>query len=240
MKAPDVLAITARDHPILNTCHQICDEGFDTFLSNTEFVQDIIVTSLTESACKFISSFIKGLGGKKHMVRRMGLAIEEPDEDSLRKLLDWLIMLRNAERIKPGVLVLRVKLRRPTKSPPLFSPVGESWTITPKDEDLMTLNIVVGDERSSWKEFDRSMILDWEGRQQGTDRVLGACRASGMESVKDREIAWRKERRLWWEETRETMRQKLGSWLEPKPKGFGGFKNQVLELQRPRLLDGTA
>ncbi|KEQ90598.1 hypothetical protein AUEXF2481DRAFT_536164 [Aureobasidium subglaciale EXF-2481] len=245
-KVPDVLAITARDHPILNTCRQLSDEGFDMFLSSNEFVQDIIVTSLTESACKFISSFIKGLGSKKHMVRRMGLAIEEPDGELLKKLLDWLIMLRNAERIKSGVLVLRVKLRRPTKSPPLFSPVGESWTITPKDEDLMTLNIVIGDERGSWRDFDKSMISDWEGRQRGTDRVLGACRASGMESVKDREIAWRNERRQWWEATRETMREKLEFWLkvmrdlQPKPKGFGACKDQIPRAQKPRGLLGEA
>lgn len=238
---PDILAITARDHPLLNTCHQISNEGFDLFLGNNEFVQDILVTSLTTSACKFLSLFIKGLGDRVHLVRRMGLAIEEPDEDLLAKLIDWLIMVGIAERIRTGVMILRVKITRPTKSPPLFSPMGESWTIAPKDESLMVLNIVAGDERASWAEFEKSKELDWEGRQCGTDRVLDSCRAAGMESVKDREKAWREERRIWWEETWQTMRETYRGWLEVmddlkhRPKVVVGCGDEEMGFRRSRI-----
>lgn len=241
MKYPDILAITARDHPLLNTCHQISNEGFDLFLGNNEFVQDILVTSLTTSACKFLSLFIKGIGDRVHLVRRMGLAIEEPDEDLLAKLIDWLIMVGNAERIRTGVMILRVKLTRPTKSPPLFSPMGESWTIAPKDEDLMVLNIVIGDERASWTEFEKSKEFDWNGRQCGTDRVLNSCRAAGMESVKDREKAWREERRFWWDETWQTMRDKFQGWLEvmddlkQRPKVVVGCGEEEMGLRGSRI-----
>lgn len=241
MKYPDILAITARDHPLLNTCHQISNEGFNLYLSNNEFIQDILVTSLTTSACKFLSLFIKGIGDRVHLVRRMGLAIEEPDEDLLAKLLDWLITVGNAEKIRTGVMILRVKITRPTKSPPLFSPMGESWTITPKDEDLMVLNIVVSDERASWADFEKSKELDWEGRQCGTDRVLSSCRAAGMESVKDREKAWREERSVWWEETWQTMRQKYQGWLEVmddlkhKPEVVVVCGEEELGLRRSRI-----
>jgi hypothetical protein len=246
LKFPDVLAITARDHPLLNTCHQISNEGFDLFLSNNEFIQDILVTSLAASACKFLSLFIKGIGDKVHLVRRMGLAIEEPDEDLFAKLVDWLIMVGNCERIRAGVMILRVKLQRPTKSPPLFSPMGESWTIAPKDEDVMMLNVVVGDERSSWVEFDKSMALDWEGRQTGTERVLNSCRVAGMESVKDREKAWREERRVWWEDTWQTMREKYQGWLEvmddlkPRPKVVVGCGEEEMGLRRSRIMASQA
>jgi hypothetical protein len=228
MKFPDVLAITARDHPLLNTCHQISNDGFDLFLS------------------KFLSLFIKGIGDKVHLVRRMGLAIEEPDEDLFAKLVDWLVMVGNCERIRTGVMILRVKLQRPTKSPPLFSPMGESWTIAPKDEDVMMLNVVVGDERGSWAEFDKSMALDWEGRQTGTERVLNSCRVAGMESVKDREKAWREERRIWWEETWQTMREKYQGWLEvmddfkPRPKVVVGCGEEEMGLRRSRIMASQA
>ncbi|KAI4726262.1 hypothetical protein E4T49_06041 [Aureobasidium sp. EXF-10728] len=246
MRYPDILAITARDHPLLNTCHQISDEGFDAFLSNNEFVQDILVTSLTASACKFVSLFIKGIGDRVHLVRRMGLAIEEPDEDLLAKLMDWLIMVANAERIRTGVMILRMKLKRPTKGPPLFSPMGESWTIAPKDEDVMIMNVVVGDERASWAEFEKSKELDWDGRQRGTDRVLDSCRVAGMESVKDREKAWREERRVWWEETWQAMREKYRGWLEvmddlkPRPKVLVGCGEDELGLRRSKNVSRIA
>ncbi|KAI4765478.1 hypothetical protein E4T52_01726 [Aureobasidium sp. EXF-3400] len=223
MKHPDVLAITARDHPLLNTCHQISNEGFNLFLSNNEFIQDILVTSLTSSACKFLSLFLKGIEDRKHHIRKMGLAVEDPDETMFVKLMSWLIIIANCERIRKGVMVMRVKLKRPTKSPPLFTPVNESWTITPKDEDVMMLDVIVGDERASWAEFDKSMKLDWEGRQRGTERILKSCYDAGMDSVKARDKAWREERRAWWEETSHTIREKYQEWLEimddvtPKP-----------------------
>lgn len=241
LRYPDIHAITARDHPLLNTCHQIANEGFDLFLSNNEFIQDILVTSLTTSACKFLSLFIKGIGDRLHLVRRMGLAIEEPDEDLLAKLMNWLITVSIAERIRAGVMILRVKITRPTKSPPLFEPTGESWTIAPKDESLMVLNIVAGDEKASWTEFEKSKKLDWEGRQRGADRVLSSCRAAGMESVKDREKAWREERRVWWEETWQTTQEKYQGWLEimadlkHRPKIVIGCGDGEMGVRRSRM-----
>jgi len=241
MKHPDILAITARDHPLLNTCHQISCEGFEAFLANNEFIQDILVTSLASSACKFLSLFIKGIGDKVHLVRRMGLAIEEPDKDLFAKLIDWLITTANSESIRTGVMVLRVKLQRPTKSPPLFKPVNETWTIAPKDEDVMMLNIVIGDPRASWAEFDKSKKLDWEGRQTGMERVLKSCHDVGMESVKDRENAWREERRVWWEETWQDLREKYQGWLsvmddlKPRSRAVVGCGEGEMGLRRSKI-----
>ncbi|KAH0287652.1 hypothetical protein M436DRAFT_69337 [Aureobasidium namibiae CBS 147.97] len=211
---PDIWNITARNHPLLYTNHQISNEGFDFFLANNEFIQDILVTSLASSACKFLNLFITGIGERKHAVRIMGLAIEDPDEERFAKLLDWLIMFANVEKIRTGVTVLRVKLQRPTKSPALFTPVGEAWSITPKDEDMMVFNIIVGDAKASWAEFDKSKKSDWEGRQRGTQRILNSCYDVGMESVKGRESPWREERRVWWEETWQTIHEKFQGWME--------------------------
>lgn len=240
-RRPDILNITARNHPLLYTCHQVSDEGFDFFLANNEFIQDILVTSLASSACKFLNYFITGIGDRKHVVRKMGLAIEDPNEDQFAKLLDWLIMFSNAERIRTGVLVLRVKLSRPIKSPALFTPVGEAWSITPKDEDLMTLNIIVGDAKASWAEFDKSKILDWKGRQRGTQRILNACYDVGMESVKGREDPWREERRIWWEDTWEAVHHLFQGWMEvmdalkPRPMVPAGCGEEEMGFRKPKI-----
>ena len=238
---PDIWNITARNHPLLYTCHQISDEGFDFFLANNEFIQDILVTSLASSACKFLNYFVTGIGDRKHVVRKMGLAIEDPDEDQLAKLVDWLIMFSNAEKIRTGVLVLRVKVQRPTKSPALFTPVGEAWSIAPKDEDLMILNIIIGDAKASWVEFDKSKELDWKGRQRGTQRILNSCYNVGMESVKGREDPWREERRVWWDETWQTIHQKFQGWMEvmdalkPRPMVLARCGEEERGLQRSTI-----
>lgn len=213
-QSPDIWNITARNHPLLYTNHQVSDEGFAFFLANNEFIQDILVNSLAHSACKFLGYFIKGIGDKVHLVRRMGLSVENPDEDTFAKLADHLIMLANAARMRTGVMMLQVNLQRPTKSPALFTPVGEMWSISPKDEDLMPLNIIIGDSKASWAEFEKSKRLDWEGRQRGTERILDSCHSVNMESVKGREDPWREERRVWFEETWVTVHEIFKDWLK--------------------------
>lgn len=243
---PDIWNITARNHPLLYTCHQISDEGFDFFLANNEFIQDILVTSLASSACKFLNYFVTGIRDRKHVVRKMGLSIEDPDEEQFARLLDWLIMFSNAERIRTGVLILRVKIQRPTKSPALFTPVSEAWSIAPKDEDLMELNIVIGDAKASWAEFDKSKELDWEGRQRGTQRILNSCYDVGMESVKGREDPWREERRVWWEETWQAVHQKFQGWMEvmdalkPRPRIRAGCGEEEMSIRRSTIRTSQA
>ncbi|TIA14022.1 hypothetical protein D6C81_06914 [Aureobasidium pullulans] len=212
---PDVWAVTARDHPILYTCRQLCDEAFESFLFTNEFVQNISAPPLTTSACKFVALFVRSLGDKSHLVRKLGLGIEDPTEDVLEKLLDWMIMFKNCQkRLRPGALVLRVKFTRPTTTPPLFSPVGQTWTIAPKDENVMALEIHLCDEGKSWSIFDQAKELDRKARQRGTERVLKSCRDSGMKGIEEREKAWREERRLWHEETWTALHYKFECWMK--------------------------
>ena len=211
---PNVFAVTARDHPLLATCRQISEEAFISFLADNVFVQDILVPSLALPACKSLGLFIKGLGEETRLVRRLGLAIEEPDESHLEVVLSYLLDLAGKRNIRPGSLILQIKIRRPTRSPALFSPRGEAWSIAPKDEAILTLTIVVGDGQASWKSFSRAMDEDWCKIQAGTERVLSLCRDLGMSGVQKRQDSWRDERVLWFEEIRQSMCDQFQSWMD--------------------------
>lgn len=228
VQPPNIFAVTARDHPLLATCCQLSTESFDSFLAKNEFIQDILVPSLALSACKSLGLFVKGLGNKAKYVRRMGLAIEDPDVNQLHLLLDYLIKLAKTNNLRSGALVLQIKTSRHARSPALFSPCGEAWSIAPRDQETMTLDLIIGDEKASWRSFAASMDRDWMVVQQGTERVLSVCQRLEMKGVKERRVVWQEERMEWWEETRRCVRGKFQGWLETmeglqKQDGSGQF-----------------
>jgi hypothetical protein len=212
--APNVFAVTALNHALLATCRQLSTESFSTFLSTNEFIQDILAPSLALSACKSLNLFLRGLSPEEATtIRKLGLAVEEPDHVQLNLVLDYLVKLSRKYPLRAGALVLQIKLRRPGKSPPLFAPLGEAWSIAPKNEETLILDLVVGDERGAWRGFETSLRADWRERQLGAERVLNVCVQSGMSGVGAREHAWRSERRVWWNNTREVARAQFQSWL---------------------------
>jgi hypothetical protein len=66
-----------------------------------------------------------------------------------------------------------------------------------------------------------------------------------MESVKARDKAWREERKIWWEGTSQTIREKYQGWLEimdgvtPKPIPVGKSEVQM-GLRRWKIASSEA